>query len=356
MNSLQFLIPTHGRFKALETTLAAIASTQWHRNTRVGVTVSNNNKGNPDLASKVANLVTGNGFDLLEPNSQLTGNEHLMYLLTHAPLDADWYWIFGDDDSPTQECTEQLAQAMQQCDIDYIHATDEKISPFGNNIIAPLGALAVSYGVLELFSFWSSQIISRDYLIGVKKFIADSNSLLPTDQSDPSTYFLLSLILLETGLRRHGLLLNKKAVSASHTPEELSHGDITYWFRVHMHFRRLVDRGLLPNKLPSDAFNHHYCPIWVKQSLWVLAPVLNDRDLKISPLFSEILSVFDLVDPSMQSLSDKSMIETIREVVKLLEIEADPSRRLQLKAVLIPIYSNFLKIYNKNFKQSLFPC
>lgn len=337
------LIPTHARLKAVERTLQSLEKYIAGSTIDFVIFVSNNNKtGN--LKDSIDELALQSSAIIAHPPYFASGNEHLIWMIENIPLEADWYWFFGDDDEIDLTSKSEIEHLLSLDQIDYIHATDAKINLTERTAFGPLQYLAKHYGVLELFSFWSSQIISHSTLTAIRASLKETalRSVF-FDKSHPSASFAMSALLLAVAPFRAGAITRSPSIHSSHTPAEAPSGDITFWFRIHQHFCFLASLGLIASKENRNVFFHHRQPIWCKQALWVLGPLLNGKPLTISYYFDEILKVFNSVVENQDVRTERLLLNLSAEITRSLEAGLDEAARQSSLRQLLLIYNELMR-------------
>lgn len=321
MSKCTVLLPTHRRVIATEKTLKSLSDCASRSIHKFEVILSNNNGHDLQFKTEITRIGEEYGATVVSPPQFLeSGNDHLLWLIEAINSDADWFWFFGDDDSPLPTANEEADQLMSMSELDYIHATDSKIRLCSHTDHGSLKHLARKYGVMELFSFWSSQIISKALLESLRGSLRQQEiRACLTNPAHPSAAFAMSVLLLHAGATASGAVMASPAVEAAHTPSELSGGDAWVWFQLDKHFDFLVQQNLLRLKEPRTVFYHHKQPMWIKQTLWLLRPVIEGRPVRIAELLEGSLRLLSFAARNDQTLAEEVLLRYVVATAKLAE-------------------------------------
>ena len=302
--------------------------------------LSNNN-----VDVKLRSSIDALGFqykaNVVHPPFLSNGNEHLIWMIENIHVSADWYWLFGDDDEVGFSALIELEYLLSLQTIDYIHATDAKVTLTKETEFGQLKALAKKYGILELFSFWSSQILSQSTLLQIREYLKLPHlRSIFFERNHPSASFAVSVLMLAAAKDRPGAIMKSPAVHSSHTPSEVPSGDISFWFHLHRHFSFLTSLGLLEERENRDIFLHHKQPIWNKQTMWLLAPLLRGQRVFVSHYFAEVIQIFKSVGSDKLVRSEALLVNLSAEISKSIELNSDKASRHSLLRQLHLIYSH----------------
>jgi len=340
------LLPTHRRVIATEKTLKSLSDCASRSIHKFEVILSNNNGHDLQFKTEITRIGEEYGATVVSPPQFLeSGNDHLLWLIEAINSDADWFWFFGDDDSPLPTANEEADQLMSMSELDYIHATDSKIRLCSHTDHGSLKHLARKYGVMELFSFWSSQIISKALLESLRGSLRQQEiRACLTNPAHPSAAFAMSVLLLHAGATASGAVMASPAVEAAHTPSELSGGDAWVWFQLDKHFDFLVQQNLLRLKEPRTVFYHHKQPMWIKQTLWLLRPVIEGRPVRIAELLEGSLRLLSFAARNDQTVAEEVLLRYVVATANLAENSSAIYPTPEYRKILLDLYQGLNEI------------
>ena len=340
MSICAFIVPTYQKLIATEKTLRSLSEFSSGSKHQFKVILSNNNH-DPRITSDIDRIALCHGATVIKPLHHFqSANDHLLWLVENIEIEADWYWLFGDDDFPLLTAQEELDQLMAMKELDYIHATDSKIRLCDHSEFGTLQNLSRKYGVLELFSFWSSQIVSKNLFKSLRHSTAcqEIRQVL-TNHGHPSAAFGMSVLLLHAGAASEGAVVSSPAVEASHTPSELQNAAGWVWFNLDAHFEFLISQKLLQPKEPRTTFYHHKQPMWMKQLQWLLRPFILGHAKQVTDILQKSLHLLRYVEECDQTSVETLFLQYIVSTLRLNE----QNPKDEFKYVLVELYNALSK-------------
>lgn len=241
---IAFLIPTYNRIGKIGRCIDSIIEFS-HQVTDIEIQIIVCNNKSTDqtilLLEKYKNKHPNFSFYTREIFEK-TGHESILKILEEVPNKYDWYWLMGDDDCIKIENSSLLNSVLSIPNLDYIHASTPQKKYSDDLLLGPGIELSKKYGLIGLYGFMSSQIISSSALEEVKNLI--SNYKL-----DKTYCFSHALLLHQVLQSKGGIIVSEGWVrNIDDTPSEGS-GDP--WLETAKHFREAHDYGVL--NLPIDS-------------------------------------------------------------------------------------------------------
>lgn len=299
---LSILIPTYNRCEKLRICINSAVEFMSKSRHEVEIIVRDNvstDETNEYLknASAKDSRIKSSRRDIFIPS----GHENLVRWFTEIEDTSDWYWILGDDDVLTTENIELFDRLLDMADIDYIHIPTPKLILNDNLIIDKISGISDYFGLLEIFSFFSNQIISKSALSSIKYWLNAHGKSLNFE------YCFIHALVLSCALHdKKGAISNFSFVNYQNgTPSENSG---VPWFDTAQNIKLLSDQKIINIPLKKEFFLSRGVFIWRLFTQWLIRYALENNTQPDELLHKKIIDTINLISDQDLKRSDTELV------------------------------------------------
>ena len=337
---IAFVIPTYNRVGKIGQCIDSIIEFSRTQDVDIEIIVCNNQStdGTTELLESYSKNHPNFSF-YVRKDFEKSGHESLLKLLEEIPNKYNWYWLMGDDDYIKIENSSLFKTVLSIPGVDYIHASTPQ-KKYSEDLLLGSGMeLSKKYGLLGLYGFMSSQIISSSALEEIQRLLANYKL--------DKTYCFSHVLLLHQALQsRGGIIVSEGWVrNIDDTPSDGS-GDP--WLQTARFFREAHDHGVLNLPMESGFLMSEGKFLWRNFICWMIlysfrtkTPIDESRKKMINDTI-QLCSDIDL------ATSETLLFNIICEELRYLH-----DVRNQDEEIKNSIIGNLTNIYNQLNQSSL---
>ena len=262
-----------------------------------------------------------------------TGHESILKLLEELPTKYNWYWLMGDDDYIKIENSALFKSVLSIPNVDYIHASTPQKKYSDDLLLGPGIELSKKYGLIGLYGFISSQIISSSALDEIKIILSNYNL--------EKTYCFSHALLLHQVLQsKGGIIVSDGWVrNIDDTPSDGS-GDP--WLETAKFFREAHVHGVLNLPIDSGFLMSEGKFLWRNFICWMII-----YSFKTKSSIDE--SRIKLINDTIQLCSDINLVASEKLIFNIIceELRYLHDTKYQDEKIKNSIIGNLTNIYNQ---------
>lgn len=236
---IAFVIPTYNRSNKIQKCIDSILDFRKSQEIEIHIIVCNN-MSTDGTEAILENYSTKPNFIFYSREKfETSGHESLIKLLEELPINYDWYWIIGDDDYINIRNHTLFNSIFNSKELDYIHASSIHEGRSDQIFIGSGADLTEKYGLIGLYGFISSQIISLTTLIAIKEKL--KNYKLSKEYC-----FSHALLFYQVLLTKKGAIISDDWIR--NVDDKPSDGSGEPWLETAKYLKEAHDHGIL--KIP----------------------------------------------------------------------------------------------------------
>ncbi len=259
---IAFIIPTYNRAGKIGQCVDSIIEFSHAQDVDIEIIVCNNQStdGTDELLKEYSKNHRNFSF-YVRKDFEKSGHESLLKLFEEIPNKYNWYWVMGDDDYIKIENPSLFNKILSIPGIDYIHASTPQKKYSDDLLLGPGIELSKKYGLIGLYGFISSQIISASALDEIQKLLANY-------KLDRTYCFSHALLLHQVLQSRGGIIVSEGWVrNINDTPSDGS-GDP--WLETARFFRQAHNHGVLNLPMESGFLMSEGKFLWRNFICWMI--------------------------------------------------------------------------------------
>lgn len=268
---IKIIIPTYNRCNDLKNCLDSIIAFNQKTEILIDVLVCDNmstdhTKSLLEIYSKEYYFIEFYRREIFEK----TGHASTLKLLEEIENTHDWYWIFGDDDILDIEDINQFKAVFELPKINYIHASTHYKIFHDQIIVDNITSIVKNLGILDLFGFISSQIISKNILDAIKQKISENPGAYDYDYC-----FVHTLVLFDCLKNYSGAITNSGWIR--NIDDKPSEGSSEPFFHIAKFLSKASEKKIitLPEYKTFFLFEKRY--IWRNFICWIISYCINTK-------------------------------------------------------------------------------
>lgn len=335
---LAFIIPTYNRSTKIVKCIDSILEFKKLQSYEVHIIVCNN-ASTDNTESVLNNYTTQQNLSFYTREKfEPSGHESLIKLLEEIPADYDWYWMMGDDDYIDIKNQSLFSSIFSIKDIDYIHASSSNEGTSDQLFIGSGSDLTEKYGLLGLFGFISSQIISKSILIKIKNTLKDY-------KLSKKYCFAHALLLYQTLLSEKGIVVNDNWVR--NVDDKPSDGSGEPWLETAKYLKEAHDHGVLKTPLSRGFLISEKKLLWRNFICWLILHSFSSRMPIDDENILKVQKTIELCNDEELISREINMFKIICEELKFIHNEEnqEPEIRDSFIQNLTNLYNHLNKPY-----------
>jgi glycosyltransferase involved in cell wall biosynthesis len=334
---VSILIPTFNRLKNLSRCIDSAVDFSKKSRHEIDIHICDNltNDGTNEFLKKAACL-NSNIKPFRRTEFIPSGHENLVRWLESIPNERDWYWVLGDDDVLISENTEYFDNLIEMNGIDYIHVPTPDLILNQNLIVDKVSGLVDFFGLIEIFSFFSNQIISKASLECIKQTIYKNNEAFNYEYC-----FIHALTLFIALEDKIGAISNFPLVNYQDGIPSNNSG--IPWFDTAENLILLNQKKLINLPRNKEFFLSRGNLLWRMFTQWVILNSINTKTAPSKILEEKIKKTINLCNDQELAESDALLVDDAFFILEILfnEESLNESIKIRLKNQIINIYNRF---------------
>lgn len=278
MIDICLIVPTHNRPEKLKKSLINWLNVLSNSKLSIVIYIVDNSTDDRTYELNLKNFhpnVMYKKRDVVVP----TANRSIHKALFDVDIGAKWYWWLGDDDYLLLEGFIAIENTLKTFEhIDYVHATDATFILSNEYEISFFEDLLNKYGFLEILSFMSSQIFSRNVFLCIRKYLLESELKIDWDFNFNHSIFLFLGLMGKKGLIvPTGCIIAQSHVHQDHSPMSSIdfRNHVLGWMTLVENLKRWPDLISLVYK--DSFYNYRKSPVIYLFLLWQIKIALAEK-------------------------------------------------------------------------------